>query len=54
MQRVSSSLVPEFSLSRIAFGLWRLTDWNYSPGERIALSPVQTFIFDPASGARLA
>ncbi|WOX06784.1 aldo/keto reductase [Microbulbifer pacificus] len=37
MQRVSSSLVPEFSFSRIAFGLWRLTDWNYTPRERVAL-----------------
>ncbi|WGL18298.1 aldo/keto reductase [Microbulbifer bruguierae] len=37
MQRVSSTLVREFSFSRIAFGLWRLTDWNYSPRERIAL-----------------
>ena len=37
MQRVSSPLVPEFSLSRIAFGLWRLTDWNYSPAERLSL-----------------
>jgi len=27
---------------------------EFKPGERIALSPVQTFIFDPASGARLA
>nr|WP_029249664.1 aldo/keto reductase [Microbulbifer agarilyticus] len=37
MQRVSSSLAPEFSLSRIAFGLWRLTDWGYSPAERVSL-----------------
>ncbi|WP_105101991.1 aldo/keto reductase [Microbulbifer pacificus] len=37
MQRISSSLSPEFSVSRIAFGLWRLTDWNYSPRERLDL-----------------
>lgn len=37
MQRITSSLVPEFSLSRIAFGLWRLTDWGYSPSEAVAL-----------------
>jgi len=27
---------------------------EFKPGERIALNPLQTFIFDPASGARLA
>ncbi|WP_160154576.1 aldo/keto reductase family oxidoreductase [Microbulbifer sp. ALW1] len=37
MQRVPSSLLSDFSLSRIAFGLWRLTDWNYSPCERLSL-----------------
>ncbi|WP_295800486.1 aldo/keto reductase family oxidoreductase [uncultured Microbulbifer sp.] len=37
MQRVHSSLESGFSLSRIAFGLWRLTDWGYSPQERLAL-----------------
>ncbi|WP_078083527.1 aldo/keto reductase [Microbulbifer mangrovi] len=37
MQRVSSSLIPDLSLSRIAFGLWRLTDWNYAPSESVAL-----------------
>ncbi|WP_299596425.1 aldo/keto reductase family oxidoreductase [uncultured Microbulbifer sp.] len=37
MQCVTSLLAPELSLSRIAFGLWRLTDWSYSPAERIVL-----------------
>ena len=37
MQRLSSPLAPERSCSRIAFGLWRLTDWNYSPAQRLAL-----------------
>jgi len=37
MQRISSQLATELSLSRIAFGLWRLTDWNYSPQERVSL-----------------
>ena len=37
MQRISSSLAPDLSFSRIAFGLWRLTDWGYSPAERLSL-----------------
>ncbi|TLM74750.1 aldo/keto reductase [Microbulbifer harenosus] len=37
MQRITSHLIPECSFSRIAFGLWRLTDWNYSPRERANL-----------------
>ncbi|MBN8430470.1 aldo/keto reductase [Microbulbifer salipaludis] len=37
MQRITSSLAPELSLSRIAFGLWRLTDWGYTPAERLSL-----------------
>ena len=37
MQRVTSSLAPDLSLSRIAFGLWRLTDWNYAPSESVGL-----------------
>ncbi|WP_288132842.1 aldo/keto reductase [Microbulbifer sp.] len=37
MQRLQSSLVSDFSLSRIAFGLWRLTDWSYTPRERLGL-----------------
>ncbi|MCQ3830159.1 aldo/keto reductase [Microbulbifer elongatus] len=37
MQRISSTLAPDLSLSRIAFGLWRLTDWGYSPAERVSL-----------------
>ncbi|WP_066967272.1 aldo/keto reductase family oxidoreductase [Microbulbifer sp. Q7] len=37
MQRITSPLVPELSLSRIAFGLWRLTDWGYTPAERLSL-----------------
>ncbi|MBB5212517.1 aldo/keto reductase [Microbulbifer hydrolyticus] len=37
MQRIASTLVSDLSLSRIAFGLWRLTDWQYSPAERVAL-----------------
>ena len=37
MQRIASSLAPELSFSRIAFGLWRLTDWGYSPAERLSL-----------------
>lgn len=37
MQRLQSPLASDFSFSRIAFGLWRLTDWGYSPQERLAL-----------------
>jgi len=37
MQRVSSPLSPALSFSRIAFGLWRLTDWGYSPAQRVSL-----------------
>ncbi|WP_226666623.1 aldo/keto reductase [Microbulbifer aggregans] len=37
MQRIHSSLNSDLSFSRIAFGLWRLTDWGYCPQERLAL-----------------
>ena len=37
MQRIQSSLQQSFSMSRIAMGLWRLGDWNYTPQERLAL-----------------
>ncbi|WP_250464360.1 aldo/keto reductase [Microbulbifer litoralis] len=37
MQRIQSHLDPEFSLSRIAMGLWRLADWQYSPRETLRL-----------------
>lgn len=37
MQRIESPIAPDFSMSRIAMGLWRLTDWNYSPRQRLAL-----------------
>ena len=37
MQRIQSSLQQSFSMSRIAMGLWRLGDWNYTPRERLAL-----------------
>ena len=37
MQRITSALNNEFSMSRVAMGLWRLADWNYTPQERLAL-----------------
>lgn len=37
MQRITSALNNEFTMSRVAMGLWRLADWNYTPQERIAL-----------------
>lgn len=37
MQRIQSSLDNTFSLSRIAMGLWRLADWQYSPQQTVEL-----------------
>jgi len=37
MQRIESSLVQGFSMSRIAMGLWRLADWQYSPQQTVRL-----------------
>lgn len=37
MQRIQSHLDSEFSLSRIAMGLWRLADWNYTPQQTLRL-----------------
>lgn len=37
MQRIQSSLEPNFSLSRIAMGLWRLADWGYTPQQTVKL-----------------
>ncbi|WP_346838769.1 aldo/keto reductase [Microbulbifer sp. SAOS-129_SWC] len=37
MQRIQSSLKPDFSMSRIAMGLWRLAGWQYSAQETVRL-----------------
>ncbi|MCX2780164.1 aldo/keto reductase [Microbulbifer thermotolerans] len=37
MQRINSSIDQTFSMSRIAMGLWRLADWNYTPQQTVEL-----------------
>ncbi|WP_193166424.1 aldo/keto reductase [Microbulbifer hainanensis] len=37
MQRIQSRVDQHFSLSRIAMGLWRLADWQYSSQQTLAL-----------------
>lgn len=37
MQRIQSSLDKTFSLSRIAMGLWRLADWQFSARQTVEL-----------------
>ncbi|WP_237060394.1 aldo/keto reductase [Microbulbifer sediminum] len=38
MQRVQSPLDNNFSMSRLAMGLWRLVDWDYAPQQLVALT----------------